>query len=524
MNFTDYRKSWLVIIAVTIILAFAFQGSRGLWEPDEGRYVRCAYEMLKAGDWLTPRLNGTPHFTKPPVTYWLIASGLSVFGMNEWGARFFHAVAYLFTALMAGYLATRLWDQKHGLLSMLIYSTMVFPYTAANIATTDMILTLLVTGAVLSGWMCVSQLQASSFQKVIWGLLMWLFLGLAFLTKGPPGLLPLLVWIAYLCFSRTAKRPSPFAIATGIIIFSAVALPWYILVVLKYNGLLSYFVSEQIIRRIFTGEHARNSGLFGAFKIYPHTLLLGSLPWLCFLLTWVWKTKPRIFAMQWWKQLRARDNALFILLWFLLPLIVLTISNSRLPLYVLPLFVPLALAAARCIVLHFPEKASSLLHLRGKPAVWVLLLLCVLIGSRAIAAHYGPKRDSRVIWEKISPVIRERIGDAPYELSVIGLQHNGITFYSGKMVETLEVEDDSGHSFSPKKNIVQKSDELLSQQGIHVFLLRQKNLKEITKEFNIKGIRYEVADGPFDYKLIFCTRTAAVNSVAVHEPIKSAAP
>ena len=83
MNFTDYRKSWLVIIAVTIILAFAFQGSRGLWEPDEGRYVRCAYEMLKAGDWLTPRLNGTPHFTKPPVTYWLIASGLSVFGMNE---------------------------------------------------------------------------------------------------------------------------------------------------------------------------------------------------------------------------------------------------------------------------------------------------------------------------------------------------------------------------------------------------------------------------------------------------------
>ena len=168
--------------------------------------------MLKAGDWLTPRLNGNPHFTKPPLTYWLIASGLSLFGMNEWGARFFHGVAFVLTALMAGYLATRMWDQRVGLLSVLVYSTMVFPYTAANIATTDMILTLFVTGAMLSCWMSVSQPQTSSPQKVFWGLLMWLFLGLAFLTKGPPGLLPLLVGITYLGFSRRAKKPSSLTI------------------------------------------------------------------------------------------------------------------------------------------------------------------------------------------------------------------------------------------------------------------------------------------------------------------------
>ena len=179
----DYRRLWLIIIALVIILAFAFQGSRGLWEPDEGRYVRCAYEMLKAGDWLTPRLNGNPHFTKPPLTYWLIASGFSLFGMNEWGARFFHAVAFVLTALMAGYLATRMWDQKHGLLSALAYSTMVFTYSAANIATTDMFLTLFVTGAMLSCWMSLSSTQTSSLQKTIWGLLVWLFLGRGCLRK-----------------------------------------------------------------------------------------------------------------------------------------------------------------------------------------------------------------------------------------------------------------------------------------------------------------------------------------------------
>lgn len=83
-----YGKAWLTLVALTFFLAFAFQGSRGLWEPDEGRYVRCAYEMQKTGDWVTPQINFKPHFTKPPVTYWLIASGLSLFGKNEWGGTF----------------------------------------------------------------------------------------------------------------------------------------------------------------------------------------------------------------------------------------------------------------------------------------------------------------------------------------------------------------------------------------------------------------------------------------------------
>jgi hypothetical protein len=191
---------------------------------------------------------------------------------------------------------------------------------------------------------------------------------------------------------------------------------------------------------------------------------------------------------------------------------------------VIPLFVPLALATARCIVLYYPVKASALLQMRGKPAILVLLLIFSLIGSRAIAAHYGPKRDSRAIWEKMSVIIKDRIGDAPYELSVIGLHHDGITFYSGKMVNTLEIEDGKGHSFSAKMSIFQKIDELSSQPGIHVFLLSQKNLEKITGAFSKKGIHYVIAEGQFDYKLIFCQGTIASNSVAAHNPIKSANP
>ena len=64
--------------ALTLLLGLAFQGTRGLWEPDEGRYTNVALQMLHAQDFVTLRRNSESlHFTKPPVTYWTIAASVS---------------------------------------------------------------------------------------------------------------------------------------------------------------------------------------------------------------------------------------------------------------------------------------------------------------------------------------------------------------------------------------------------------------------------------------------------------------
>lgn len=69
--------------ALSLVLALAFQGSRGLWDPDEGRYSNVALQMVDSGDYLTPRRNvETMHVTKPPVTYWAIAASVNVFGRS----------------------------------------------------------------------------------------------------------------------------------------------------------------------------------------------------------------------------------------------------------------------------------------------------------------------------------------------------------------------------------------------------------------------------------------------------------
>lgn len=510
----QYKKHWLIVIAITLLLAFSFQGTRGLWEPDEGRYVRCAYEMVQSGDWLTPRLNNTPHFSKPPLTYWLIATGLTLFGLNEWGARFFYAIAFVLTALMAGYLASNIWDQKTGLLTTLVYVTMILPFIGANITTTDMLLACFETGAVLSFWMCAAKQRSTALRTLLWSLLMSLFLGLAFLTKGPPGLLPLTAFIAYLALSLRARRLSYPVMVLGLLVFATIALPWYVLVIQKHSGLLSYFVNDELIGRIVTGEHGRNSGPLGAFKIYPASLLFGALPWSWFWCIWGWKSRSGMVTRSWWKQLRQRDNALFIAAWFLLPLFFLTVASSRLPLYVLPLFVPLALASARTLLLQYPEQVASLFQMHGKPVVWILLLVCVLISTRAVASYQTPERDSRFIWQQISPAIHERAGDGPYELSTIGLNREGLAFYSRSPVDRVQVRVEHSHAFVPKKRIEQKCNEIKNTNALQVFLLSRSDVKRVIPVLQKSGIHYSIEKSPLDYALLFCQNRAFQKSVA----------
>ena len=145
------RPSLVRIAAVGLVLAYAlaFQGSRGIWEPDEGRYTDIATQILRSGDFVTPAFNDeVPHFAKPPLVYWVIAGSVSVVGWNEWGARLPNALAFAVTVLAIGALGRRMLPVRPWLPAV-VYATFLLPYVAANAVTTDTLLTMWETLAVL---------------------------------------------------------------------------------------------------------------------------------------------------------------------------------------------------------------------------------------------------------------------------------------------------------------------------------------------------------------------------------------
>ena len=91
---TATTQRWLIVLAV-LVYAIAFQGTRGLYSPDEGRYTNVALNMLDSGDWLKPMLHReVEHWAKPPLTYWSVAASVAVFGRSELAARLPGALAF----------------------------------------------------------------------------------------------------------------------------------------------------------------------------------------------------------------------------------------------------------------------------------------------------------------------------------------------------------------------------------------------------------------------------------------------
>lgn len=195
------RRPRALLLAFAAAVGFSFQGSRGLYETTEGRYAQSALEMVQRGQYLEPTLAGRPHWTKPPMAYWAIAAGIGFAGANGWGARLSNALVFCATVLVVAELAAALWDRATGVLAGLVYLSSLFPAGAATVVSTD---TLLAFWEILAVCCYVKAWREEEEGRARWWTrAMWLAWGFAFLTKGPPGLLPLL---ALIVFGRLSRR------------------------------------------------------------------------------------------------------------------------------------------------------------------------------------------------------------------------------------------------------------------------------------------------------------------------------
>lgn len=434
-----HRFDWrglLLVGGLAFAGAVAFQGSRGLYETTEGRYAECARETMASGDYDDPILNGQPHWTKPPLTYMAIMAGTRLLGNTPWGVRAYLVAAMVLSAGAIWLAGTSIWGQKAGIWSGVVFSTSPFMAGAAGVVSADLLTTLWVAAAMAAFW------HGHARRSPVSLLAMWVFLGLGFMTKGPPALLvpaASLPVAAVLLRRGGADRSSSWLSWTGLGLFLLVGVLWYAAEAKHTPGLLAYWLGEELIGRNIGGEFHRNPGLRYAFIIYLPILLLGTGPWLPLVL---WRGRP---LLDWW---RAADDTpvwseavrMSLLAGVAIPFAVFSFSASKLPLYLVPLFVPLSLILGRM---------TDLLIARGRlPAraavVWTGFLLALVAAVKGILGLHDSPKDMTRLAAVLAPAL-EREGDPPL-YAATGRYLNGLEFHLARQMEFIQPKDIFTHA------------------------------------------------------------------------------
>jgi len=359
----------LIALAV-IVLWFANLGSRSLFHPDEGRYGEIAREMAQTGDWVTPRLDGLKYFEKPPLQYWVTAAAFRVFGVHEWTTRLWPALAGLLAVAAIGIAGHALGGAALGAFAALVLAGTLYPTAVAQIVTLDaglgFFLALALTGVVVS-----QQPEASPSQRRAWMWTTWAAMALAVLSKGLIGIaLPAGALVVYTLATRDLSLWRRLHVASGLAVFLAIAAPWFVLVSRANPEFARFFFIHEHFERFLTQEHQR----VGAWYYFIPLALIGILPWLAPLaigLSRAWRdgTANRLGFS--WRRF-ALVYAGFVFVFF-------SISGSKLPTYILPIFAPLSLVLG-ALLLELPAK-----HLARSAALGAIIAIAFAV---ALLASY----------------------------------------------------------------------------------------------------------------------------------------
>lgn len=335
------RLTCVVLLLAISALWLANIGHRVLQHPDEGRYAEIAREMAVTGDWVTPRLDGLKYFEKPPLQYWITAATFRVFGAHEWTARLWPVLAGLLAVLAIAWAGTRLGGPLLGLAAGLALSGTLWQVALAQILTLDAMLSALLAVG-FAAFVVAQRAEASPDSRRAAMCLTWAAMAGATLTKGLIGVvIPAGALVAYALINRDFQIWRRLHLVSGLGLYLLLTVPWFVLVSAANPEFFDFFFIHEHLQRFLTNTHRRN----GSLLYFVPLLAVGLLPWLVLLLFGVRRA---------WQE--GVSNALgfswqrFALVWAAFVFVFFSVSGSKLPSYILPMFPPLALVAGWLLV------------------------------------------------------------------------------------------------------------------------------------------------------------------------------
>ncbi|WP_285434151.1 lipid IV(A) 4-amino-4-deoxy-L-arabinosyltransferase [Pseudomonas sp. fls2-241-R2A-110] len=341
----------LPLLLVIFLLAYLLPlGSHGLWIPDETRYAQISQDMLLSGNWVSPHFMSLRYFEKPVAGYWMIAASQALFGQNLFGVRFASALSMGLSVLLCFLVARRLWnDPRKSFACALLYMSLTVIAAQAGYANLDPQFTFWVNLSLVALWFALD--SADRTRRLIGWVVLGLACGMGFMTKGfLAWLLPVLVALPWMIWQKRWRELLIYG-PLGIAVAIAVSLPWVLAVHAQEPDYWRFFFWHEHIRR-FAGDDAQHDA---PWWFYLPLLVGFSLPWVALL--------PPALKQAW--QSRKQAHIGFLLLWLLMPLLFFSLSKGKLPSYILPCLLPLALLLGNALADRLKLEQGRAIGLNG---------------------------------------------------------------------------------------------------------------------------------------------------------------
>lgn len=408
-------KRTVFIFITLVIMRLVSLGLYPLMDMTEGRYGEIARKMAEMNDWITPWYDvGAPFWGKPPLSFWMSALGIKLFGINEFAVRFPHFLAALLVTAICYNWAKR--SLINPFYVIIILSTSFIFLVSSGAVMTDMALCVGSTLSLRAFWL---SLHGNKSDRKREQYLFFIGLSIMLLAKGPVGwvlvLLPIGLWAL---LTKSIKETwQGLAWIVGSMLAILVVIPWYFLAEQHTPGFLNYF---------FIGEHWHRftvSGWKGDLYGSAHATQRGTI-WLQFIYaTLPWSMILPIAAWIYKKQSITQSPVnqqlgLYLLFSAIAPCLFFTMSGNILWTYVLPGLPALALLLALWLgridqilakkIILFGTATSAL------AVISVLIILTIghaadLKSAKSITQLYEAQN---VVQKSMQPLVF--LGDRPY--------------------------------------------------------------------------------------------------------------
>ncbi len=435
MTSTRHLPNLALLLALAALLFFLNLGAMGLTDRDEGRNAEAGREMFETGDWVTPTFNHELRVAKPVFLYWLMSASYRLFGVNEFAARFPSALFGLALIAMQYLVLSRARSPAIGLFGSLMLLVNVEIISLSRMALTDSVLIFFTTLSLYGFWL---GLHGEGHARH-WVWCYYIGMALATLTKGPVGfIIPSLIVALYLTATRRWdtywRYGYPLA---GTLVFGVLALPWYVAMLAIHGSAYAGPAQAHTIGRFLSPMEGHSFSLFFYFPV----LFFGFFPWSGSLPVALYQ------ALHGWREARDRtetqdprteaqssalssqpwDLEFFAAIWIAVVFLFFTLSSTRLPHYIGPLFPAAALLTAsywsRVLLEARTAGARASIHLT------MGLGYLLALGFAALPSLYSSNLDKLV--KEFPLAAQVDLGNGPYIISVVLLIGMALVGYFG---------------------------------------------------------------------------------------------